>query len=288
MADEGGNALASHAVSMTTDYANVSTGCPEPYLRRIAGAGFSHVHWCHQWNTDFVYLGCEVEAIAGWMRELGLALTDLHASCGPEKNWCSAREHERLAGVELVKNRIEMAARLGSDVIIMHIAAEPAEAEPNQRYWTILRGSLDALEDHARSHGVRIAIENMSQDNFGTLEKLFALYGPHFLGLCYDSGHGNVAGNGLDRLGRVKDRLISVHLHDNDGTGDQHKLPFEGTVDWPRLARLIAESAYCKPASLESNTRSYPEGVGEREYLGKALAGAARIAEMVAAHRGGL
>ncbi len=276
--------MAPHPLSMTTDYASVSTGCPEPYLRRIAEAGFSGVHWCHQWNTDFVYADCEIDSISLWMRELGLSLTDLHASSGEEKNWCSPREYERLAGVELVKNRLDMTARLGSDAIIMHIPIEPADPAENRAYWTLLRASLDALEGPARSRGVRIAIENLGKDNFDTLERLFGLYAPSYLGLCYDSGHGNVAGTGLGRLDRVKGRLISVHLHDNDGSGDQHKLPFDGTIDWPRLARILAESSYRKPVSMESNTRSYPEGVGEMAYLRKAFDAGTRLTEMIAAY----
>ncbi len=268
-------------LSMTTDYANVSTGCPEPYLRRIAEAGFSHIHWCHHWNTDFLYTDSEVEQIAYWLREFGLKLTDLHASAGVEKGWCSPHDYERLAGVELVKTRIGMAARLGSDVIILHIAAEPAEPPERERYWIRLRCSLDDLEPFARHCCVRIALENGSKDNFDTLERVFALYGPEFVGLCYDSGHGNLAANGLDRLDRVKGRLLSVHLHDNDGTADQHKLPFDGTVGWPRLARLIAASPYRKPLSLESNMGSYPKGSDEAAFLQQALQRATTLAGLV-------
>jgi hypothetical protein len=32
---------------------------------------------------------------------------------------------------------------------------------------------------------------------------------------------------------------------------DLHRLPFSGTVDWRRLARIAAQSAYAKPVSLE-------------------------------------
>jgi len=268
-------------LSMTTDYANVSTGCPEPYLRRIAEAGFTHIHWCHHWNTDFLYADAEVEQIGRWLRDFGLALTDLHASAGVEKGWCSPRDYERLAGIELVQNRIAMTPRLGSDAIILHIPTEPTESAERDAYWSRVRRSLDALQPFAQSHGVRIALENGGKDNFDTLERVFALYGPDFVGLCYDSGHGNLAANGLDRLDRVKDRLLSVHLHDNDGTGDQHKLPFEGTVDWPRLARLIAASPYRKPISLESNMGSYPKGSDEMEHLRKAFDAATRLARML-------
>ena len=266
---------------MTTDYASVSTGCPEPYLRRIAEAGFTHIHWCHHWNTDFLYADAEVEQIGRWLADFGLALTDLHASAGVEKGWCSAREYERLAGIELVTNRIAMTARLGSDVVILHLPFEPEGSGDREAYWARVRRSFDDLAPFARGQGVRIALENSSKDNFDALERVFALYGPDVVGLCYDSGHGNVAGNGLDRLERVRGRLLSVHLHDNDGTGDQHKLVFDGTTDWPRLARLIASSPYRKPLSFESNMGSYPKGSDEVAFLCRALASGAALARLL-------
>ena len=201
-------------ISMTTDYAR-STGDPSPYLRRIADAGFSYVHWCHQWDTDFLYAQCEVEQITAWLGEYGLALLDLHGSAGPEKNWAAAEEYRRLAGVELVRNRLEMTARLGGEVVIMH-AGLAARPDGMSSAWDSLRKSLDELEPYARTLGVRIAIEN---GNWPLIETVLGAYPPDYIGLCYDSGHGNKDGVGLARLASMKDRLISIHLHDNDGTG---------------------------------------------------------------------
>ena len=79
-------------LSMTTDFVR-DKGNPEPYLRRIADAGFSHVHWCHQWNTDFLYSRPEIEQIRAWLAGCGLQTLDLHASAGVEKNWASLLEH---------------------------------------------------------------------------------------------------------------------------------------------------------------------------------------------------
>jgi sugar phosphate isomerase/epimerase len=268
-------------LSMTSDYA-VSTGCPEPYLRAIAEAGFTHVHWCHHWNTDFMYADCEVEQIARWLAELGLGLTDLHASAGGEKNWGSPRPYERQAGVELIANRIRMAERLAAGVIILHLPAKPKAPGEAQGYWQRVFSSLDDLQPVAARHGVRIAIEN---GNFDEIGKVFARCGAEFVGLCYDSGHGNVAGDGLDRLDAVKDRLISIHLHDNDGKSDQHKLPFTGTTDWDRLAGIIAASAYDKWVSLE--TTIHKTGIeDEAEFLAQAYRAASRLAEMIAAGDG--
>ena len=265
-------------LSITTDYA-ASTGCPQPYLERIAEAGFTHIHWCHQWDTDFLYGDAEVARIGAWMREYGLALTDLHASAGREKPWGSCREYERLAGVELVLNRITMTARLGGDVIVMHLPGGLAEPEQAERTWGCFRRSLDALEPHARVHGVRIAIENGSR-NFDLIEQALAMYGPDYLGLCYDSGHANIDGDGMDRLERIKDRLISIHLHDNDGASDQHKPVFSGTIDWARLARVLAASAYKKCLSMELSMRN--AGIeDEQTFLHQGLAEGTRLTRMV-------
>ena len=92
---------------------------------------------------------------------------------------------------------------------------------------------------------VRIAFENLAS-NHATLDKILAAYEPSDVGICYDPGHGNMVGDGLDFAEAVKDRLIAFHLNDNDSTADQHNLIFSGSVDWDRLARIIAVSAYDK------------------------------------------
>jgi len=265
-------------LSTTTDYVH-DTGCPEPCLRDIADAGFTHVHWCHHWNTDFLYSDSEIDQISAWLATYGLRVLDIHASHGREKAWASPYEYARLAGIELVKNRIAMAAALGSDVIILHLPpsiepgigiaapvgsadtddsrSDPRSATKSADPWlTQVCRSLDALAPFARERGVRIGLENMGYDDFVRLRQLFSLYGPEFLGLCYDAGHGNLDGQGLTHLAHLKGRLISVHLHDNDGSGDQHKPVFAGTIDWDRLARIIAASAYRKCVSMEVSIHS--------------------------------
>ena len=269
-------------LSITTDYAR-DTGSPEPYLRLIAEAGFTHVHWCHHWNTDFLYLKSEVAQIGEWLNQYQLKLLDIHASDGSEKNWASLREYERLAGVELVKNRIDMAAALGSgaNVIVMHIPSNLDEPIEQNAGWLQLRKSLDALEPYARAQGVRIAIENTTVDSLRGIHKLFELYDAAYLGLCFDCGHSNLMDNGLDQLEMLKDRLIAVHLHDHDGNGDQLNLPFTGTVDWQRLARLLATSSYKKCVSMESNM--HRSGISdEREFLAKAFAAGTKLTGMIA------
>lgn len=271
------------ALSITADYLT-NVGCPEPYLRRIAHAGFSHVHWAFQWSTDFIYSQYEVDRIEAWLKEYGLKLLDLHASQGVEKNYYSLREYERLAGVELVKNRIEMAARLNSGVVILHVPEEPSEEKQKSLFKSQLRKSLDTLQVHAGNQGVKIALENLKKNNFSHIQKLFSEYSFDFLGFCYDSGHGNLCDKTFSDLDAVKDRLISIHLHDNDGLSDQHKPLFSGTVDWEELARIMVRSSYDKCVSMEIMTVNALYD-SEEAFLKSAHQDGMRFTEMLASER---
>jgi sugar phosphate isomerase/epimerase len=270
-------------VSMTTDYVTY-LGDPEPYLRRIASAGFTHIHWCHQWNTGHIYSEGEIGQVEIRLKEFGLRLLDLHGPHGTGRGWGSTSEVERAAAVELIRNRIDMTARLSGRAVVIHLPPGHGRGEDFERAEAALHGSLDEIEAHAAGTGVRIALENMEDDSFEGIERLLLDYDRGFLGLCYDSGHGNIGSCGLDNLGRFRCRLTSIHLHDNDGRMDQHALPFTGTVDWVRLAKIIADSSYDGCVSLESNMRS--QTIEERLYLRQAYEAASRVTQLIETERG--
>ena len=263
-------------LSMATDYAS-DTGNAEPYLRRIAAAGFRHIQWIHHWRHDFIYTEPEIAHIAEVMLELGLSLYDLHAPTGSEKNWFAPVEYQRRAGVEIIKNRVEMCRALGGSVIVVHI---PKSMPENAGKWLQLNMSLWELEEFCIDRGVRIAVENRARDKFVGIKQLLADNPPDFLGLCYDSGHGNIGGKGLKHLDAVKERLISVHLHDNDGLTDQHKPLFTGTIDWVELMRIVVESPYDHYLTMETDMRN--SGFRDEEpFLASAYADGRKLMQMM-------
>lgn len=270
-------------ISITSDYYQ-SHGDPQPYLKRIAEAGFSHVHWCHEWNSDRIYTDQEILYIKRLFTEYGLRLLNLHGSHGQDRFWVSADENQRQGGIELAKNRIKMTAVLGGDVIIMHI---PTVAPPETRpaWLTQIRQSLDDIELFARSHRVRVALENMIGDDFEMLETLLLEHDPDFLGLCFDSGHANMGGLGLAGLVQLKDRLIAIHLHDNDGMSDQHKLPYTGSIEWSNVIRAIASSSYQQCVNLEVHI-SESGILDESEFLRQAYLAGEKLSKMIAMESG--
>jgi sugar phosphate isomerase/epimerase len=269
-------------LSLTSDY-KTSSGTARPYLKAIAEAGFTNVHWCHEWNTDTFYSAADIREIGSWLKEYRLSLLDLHASEGKEISWGCTDEDKRKAGVNLVVNRMEMTAELGSDVIVLHVKYFP-DQKPGEWLPPVCR-SLEDLERASKRTGVRIALENTGSDrNDAELAEIFSRSSPEFIGMCYDSGHGNFHAASIGLLESNKHRLLALHLHDNDGTGDQHLVPFFGTVDWPRITRSIAESSYRKCVNLESSIRNHPQW-NEPKFLQEAFSAAQNLSGMIRSKR---
>lgn len=237
-------------VAMTTDYDGESTSREEVFetLKRIADAGFSHVHWCHEWSGDYIYSESEMYQIKGWMHDLGLKCKGIHATegcrrnrlkpnpfhypcaCQNRRDYTSEDEYARRAGVELVMNRIRMAEILETDAIVLHMQLpyKLFEEDPQmkERYYKQVFRSFDELEVYCKNKHIRICMENMlgTPDEYQVeqFDRLFDRYDSEFLGFAYDCGHGNVTGRGgMELLKRYQERLYMMHLHDNHGLSSE-------------------------------------------------------------------
>ena len=251
----------------------------EGCLRSISGAGFSHIHWCHDWDGDYLYAEAEMEQIRDWMKKYGLRCKGLHASKGSarptletkwhyRKDYTSSIEYNRRAGVELIRNRVLLAEMIGCREVVLHMCLPTVDfaRDPKCRdaFYDRAFRSLDELQPICREKGVRICIENlfeappaMQLDQF---DRLLARYPADFLGLCVDTGHANMVwGNNFadELLLRYPDRVYCLHIHDNFGTGvgegfgDAHRIPGTCGIDWARFMKALPKTVYEMPLVLE-------------------------------------
>jgi len=249
-------------ISVTTDFSG-HTMAPERQLRQIAEAGFTHLHWCHHYNTDFMYRPCEMGAMRKLVRKLGLKVLDIHGSYGQEKRFWSLREYERQAGAELFKNRAELYCELeATGSLIMHLPylqvdSSPESAAGQRREMEQAIRTLDEVVPYLDNLGVPLALENMPGDTWELLDMALERY-PQ-TGICYDCGHGNDDRfKHNEEMYRRRARLFAIHLNDNDGKSDLHQSPFMGTVDWKRVAEIVADSPYAHPLSYEICMKATP------------------------------
>lgn len=268
-------------LSVTSDFVD-SHDDPVPYLHEIRQAGFTRVHFCHEWDSDFLYPADRIAAIRNEMIDLGMSADIVHASEGRQIGWGLDDPTARSSGIDLVKNRIDLAVELGADTIVLHARAHHSEARQKE--------SMDALLPYAESAGVTIALENLPGDGFGRVFALLDEFESDALGFCLDTGHAALnTAHGFDDFAdaeRRSDRLAALHLHDNDGASDQHRLPFTGVVDWNRIAGTIAASPFAGCLTLEVMLRS-ESYADHASFLAAAREAGRKLDEMVAASTGG-
>lgn len=270
-------------LSLATDY----LGEVEAVAARMAAPPahtFTHLHWCYHWNHAHHYTEEETALLRAALDRSGWGITDVHGAVSRKADWSSPDETVRRAGVALVENRLRFAAAIGADVVVMHpgrldrrergawAAGVDPWREDGPRLAALLR-SMEELTPAVARLGVRPAVENM--ESFAPIHALCDRFGPETVGLCYDSGHGHLAGDGLEQLAALRHRLLAVHLHDTDGEADRHWIPGRGAVDWPRLMALIADSSYAKWVNLEVSRRR--SELSREAFIQSALAAAIRL-----------
>ena len=280
-------------LAMTSDFhgSNRNSADIKGALERIARAGFSHVHWCHEWTGAYLYSPHEMLQLKEWCDEYGLLVKGVHATSGEKKSdlkdYASANEYNRLAGMELVQNRVDLAYILNTDAIVLHFSMPWDLVEKDDDGLAAclkpVFKSFDELEPYCRTRHVKICLENGGGPvaaNCRVFDALCGRYGADFLGLCFDTGHAylHCKENCLEYAQRYNDRLFLIHIHDNHGEGDDHILPFDGGFDWEGFAPVLARSPYRLPILMEP---SYREEGDDTVWLKKAFDIGNRFTAMV-------
>jgi sugar phosphate isomerase/epimerase len=140
----------------------------------------------------------------------------------------------RLHAIARVKTAIDAAAELGSGIVVVH-PCDRFPAEETRARTNAARDSLKQLVRYAQERNVRLALENLASPLSMQVFEALLEHMPE-LGVCYDTSHGQVAGDTFGVMARHHDRVILVHLSDNSGFKDDHMLPFEGILPWEEFA----------------------------------------------------
>jgi sugar phosphate isomerase/epimerase len=239
-------------------------------LDRALDAGFDHVElFARRTHLDYGSRTTRRE-FREWFRSHPSPAPALHlpdfrnADSGePTRIWPLAPEaRQREAARDEIKRALELTDHLGISRLIVHLGLPGQPFDPTlfDHAWRL----LDMIRSFA---GLPILVETLpgeasSPERILELLDLTAIPGT---AICYDVGHEHLAG----RMPTFE-RAGEVHLSDSDGASDQHLLPFEGEIDWPRLARALALARFSGPIVLEGeapNPERGAEAAGRFESL---------------------
>ena len=143
--------------------------------------------------------------------------------------------------VEVSKQRhglgLDAAKRVGAKIYVAHLNANPLIRNKGYRnnFPKAVANFWLPFADDAGKHGMTIVLENLWEEGPEWQKRVIEEANHPHLKASLDNGHALVfserpAKEWIEVLGPD---LYHCHLHDNDGTYDQHKSIGEGIEDWP-------------------------------------------------------
>jgi len=148
----------------------------------------------------------------------------------------------RQATMDRFSQTFALAEILRPKCIVFHSGYEKWKYALKIETW--LERSIDFWDpfiERAAQLELKIAIENIFEDEPTNLRMLMEKIGGTHFGICFDTGHFNLftkvpLQTWIDEL---KDYLVELHVHDNDTSADQHLPIGEGVFDFKALFKAI-------------------------------------------------
>jgi sugar phosphate isomerase/epimerase len=249
---------------------------PIPYAEQIA------LIKKHGFSAVFLSSGCrDIEQIVTLCTENGLSIESCHAPFNHINDiWYDTPEGERMLSELLAA--VDECRDYGIPVLVVHLSS--GENPPRVNDLGLSR--FERLMAHADAYGVTVAFEN--QRMLGNISVAMETFPT--AAFCWDCGHEYCFTDGKwDFMSLFGDRLSAIHIHDNraEHNADDHRLPFDGEIEFNAVTSRLARAGYDKALMLEvfiGKNAAYLE-MGAEGYYARAAAVARRLAEAVDAKR---
>ena len=151
--------------------------------------------------------------------------------------------------------------------------------------WQKTHEFLDSILPMAKEYRITVCLENLYESVGGHLVEgpgcdarkaveridcINAEYGAEVLGFCFDTGHANLIGIDFEKfITTLGLRLKVLHIHDNDGVGDLHQIPYtftktrenKSSTDWEGFVRGLRTINFDGVLSFETAPvlKAFPE-----------------------------
>lgn len=248
----------------------------EKAIEIIAKAGFDAVDLslCKMGDENNVFNGDNYREYAGKLLKIakdnGVYFNQAHAYFPTSFD---DKEKSEKAFNKVVRG-IEIAGIVGAKVVVVH---------PNQHLYYIEGDNDKILKEmnlefykrllpYCEKYNVKMATENMFQGN--SVNKVLIdstcsrapefceyvdMIGSEYMTACLDIGHCMLVGQKPEFMIRAlgHDRLLALHVHDNNGKYDNHVEPYSphlSVINWDEVCKALAEIDYQGDFTFEAES----------------------------------
>lgn len=246
-----------------------STADLDHYLHTLKQLGFELVFKGSQKIKDPAFLADRVAAH-------GLAFDTLH---GPFSHINDIWYSDDQGMLRELRGGVDTCVAVGAPTMVVHLSSGDQAPPPTD----MGRGRFAELVSYAAGKGVKIAFEN--QRKLGNLAWAFEEFSAEDgVGFCWDCGHEACFTGGREYMPLFGHRLICTHIHDNtkEYNVDLHRLPFDGCIDFDRVAHHLRSSGYRGPLILEvKDHQEFYAHLSDEAFLTRAAEAIQRLRSMV-------
>ena len=199
--------------------------------------------FCTAWNMDEKFTG--VDKVVQKKLD-GIAKSVLHAPYN-ELFPCAIDKKARALAAERYRHAAQLAKRYGSEKVIIHGGFNPWIYFP---VWYVEQSILFWKAFLKDDPGVQIVLENVLETEPAWLLDIVKGVDDPRLRMCLDVGHVN-AYSSIPVLGWLEDcapYISHFHVHNNDGTRDQHNALHDGSILMKEF--LLRAEALCPDATF--------------------------------------
>lgn len=245
------------------------------HLAEIAAHGFEAVELFATRSHFDYHDAAAIGRLAEWLSDTGLTLESVHAPItdrfGVGDKWAAtystalADSAGRQLAVKEAEAALQIASRLPFKTLVVHLGTPASKNNPGDNSRASAARSAEEICRIAEPLGVRVALEvipNPISTPASLVAMLEALEAPH-AGICMDFGHAFLGGDVPDAIETAAEHLIATHVHDNHGRGDDHLVPFRGSIDWDAALVTMMKIGYEGTYLLELANTSSPAAVLE-------------------------
>ena len=217
-------------------------------------------------------------------KEAGIAINQMHMPY-PMYVPTGSKALNNYLWKEVAPKSMEICRFLECPYIVIHGFKLVRYLGSEEEEWQQTEKFIDSIATMAKEAGITICMENLYESVGGHLvegpgcdarkaveriDRINDKYGAEVLGFCFDTGHANLVGIDFEKFITMLDyRLKVLHIHDNDGIGDLHQVPFTFTktrenrssTDWDGFIRGLKRIRFDKVLNFETAPvlNSFPE-----------------------------
>jgi fructoselysine 3-epimerase len=222
-------------------------------MKRVAAAGYDGIDaWSgrpHIYRSDFS--ANELRQLRQLVEDEGMIVSSfLSAFYRYPYSLSSPNDIIRQDSIQYMKECVDNAVLLGAPIVLL-VPEKTIYGQSIEDAWQRLAASIDAICRYSRQYELMLGLEavnhtvsdmvNTAADAWRMIEQL----AHDNLGVVLDTGHMNLAAEtskqAVDLLGN---KLLQVHVNDNDGQHQQNLIPGEGTFNFGELMDVLYQSGF--------------------------------------------